>query len=202
MPDKGTQPIGKAKSTPKPKKTSSNRQSRPAKPPKKADLGDATVRAGLHPSPAEPGPAADSTGQTTDTRAPESRKRGTRKENQAVPSPETPGDRVESLTAAQVAERQPLRQSDLPLPTEIHKIEGEPVEVVALPSRVDPVELKPSKRDTLIKDRARTEGLALAADAPVTRGVGGDILEGTVGETRFQVDPKTGDLTVKGGFDG
>lgn len=192
------QPISKAKSTPKPKKVSDNPKSRRTKPPKKAELGDSTVRASVHPSPNEPGPTAESKGKTTDTRAPASKKPGSKKDQVQTPAPVTTPELVQEPTAAEIAAAQPLRQSDLPTPTEMHKIEGEPVEVVAVPSRVDPVELKPSKRDTVVKDRARTEGNALAADAPKVTGIGGDILEGKVGESRFKVDEKSGDLSVAG----
>lgn len=202
MPDKGKQPISKAKSTPKPKKTSDNPRSKAGKAPKKSELGDSTARVSAHPSKNEPGPAADSVGKTTDTRAPESKKPGTKKEQAEQPHPPTVEELAAEPTAAEIAENQPLRQGDLPVPTEILQVDGNPVEVGAVPSRVDPVEIKPSKRDTLIKDRARAEGIPHAADAPVQRGIGGDILEGRVGETRFEKDEKTGDLTVKGGFDG
>lgn len=202
MPDKGKQPISKAKSTPKAKKSSDNPKSKPAKAPRKSDLGDSTPRVSAHPSLNEPGPTAESVGKTTDTRAPESKKPGTKKEQQQVPQPVSVDELVGEPTAAEIAANQPIRQGDLPVPTEIVQVEGNPVEVGAIPSRVDPVEIKPSKRDTLIKDRARAEGIAHAADAPVQRGIGGDILDGVVGETRFQVDEKSGDVTVKGGFDG
>lgn len=185
-----------AKSTPKPKKVE-NKRHVAKRVTKKSEVGDATVRASVKPSKNEPGPEPGGKGKTTDTRG--AKTRGSKDD---IVAPATAEELAEQPTAAQVAERQPIRQSDLPIPTENHKIDGETIEVGAIPSRVDPVEIKPSKRDTLAKDRARTEGLAIAADAPVQRGIGGDILEGKVGETRFQVDEKTGDLTVKGGFDG
>lgn len=200
MPDKGKQPISKAKSTPDPAKTSDNPKSKAGKAPKRAELGDSTARVSVHPSKNEPGPTVTSKGKTTDTRAPESKKPGSKNDQAEVPSPAQ--DLASEPTAAEIAENQPLRQGDLPVPTEILSVDGNPVEVGAIPSRVDPVEIKPSKRDTLIKDRARAEGIPHAADAPVNRAIGGDILEGKVGETRFEVDEKSGDVTVKGGFDG
>lgn len=137
-------------------------------------VGDSTVRASLKPSGAQPGPSLGSDGKTTDTR-------GSSEGPRRAKPDETPrhrGAEEQVPTPSDTAGKQPIRQTDLPLGHEIHEIDGEKVEVVAFPERVDPVELPPHKRDTLLKDTLRHEGEEgrKLADAPVRHPKGGDWL--------------------------
>lgn len=140
--------------------------------PRKAKDTDETSRVGVSPSANEPGPAAGSEGATTDERG----AKGPRGSKGAVVLPEgerhsAGEDRVEVHA---LAARQPSRDSHFPTTVHEVKVDGEPVEVYTTPGRLDPSGLKPSKRDTVVKDQLRAEGLAKHADAPVRENVGGD----------------------------
>lgn len=135
-------------------------------------VGDASVRVSLKPSDAQPGPNAQSEGKTTDTRG---STEGTRTAKD-TPLPANKPGTEQTPTAAETAAKQPIRQTDLPTVSEIHEVSGEKVEVYADPGLVDPVELPPHKRDTLVKDQLRHEGEEgrRLADAPVKNPEGGD----------------------------
>ena len=138
-------------------------------------VGDSTSRVSLKPSGAQEGVKPDSSGQSTDTRgSTEGPKSGKslpdRREVRNRPGTE------QVPTASDTARKQPIRQTHLPLGHEKHKVDGETVEVFAEPGRVDPDELPPHKRDTLLKDTLRHEGEEgrRVADAPVRRPRGGE----------------------------
>ena len=138
-------------------------------------VGDSTARVSLKPSDAQPGPSLESSGATTDTRGSQEGGKGKR----ALPDRDEVRNRPaaeQTPTAADTAAKQPIRQTDLPLGHEVHKVDGEKVEVFAEPGRVDPDELPPHKRDTLLKDTLRHEGEEgrRIADAPERSREGGD----------------------------
>lgn len=170
----------------KPKKVSPPKAKRPA--------GTSTTRVSEKPQPSQPGPSEETHGKvrrrTTDTRGTQTTS-SKRPEGKALKP-----KRSESLeefraragsdlphsipgedqvpTAADVAYAQPIRAKnpELPTPIEEHKVEGEPVLVVAKPGRVDPVEVR-NVSDAYVKDRLRAEGRAEEADAPSRRPEGG-----------------------------
>lgn len=138
-------------------------------------VGDSTARVSIKPAPSQEGVKPDSSGQTTDTRG---SKEGGRS-GKSLPDRDEVRNRpgVEQVpTASDTAAKQPIRQTDLPLGHEKHRVDGETVEVFAEPGRVDPDELPPHKRDTLAKDTLRHEGEEgrRLADAPVRGPRGGD----------------------------
>ncbi len=140
--------------------------------------GASTARVSEKPQPSQPGPDAKdvrSKKKSTDTRGskqPTPRKRA-KPGTDEWPHGKPAEDQVP--TAAETAAKQPIRaNSDLPAPVETLKVKGEKVEVEASPTSVDPVEQKPSRRDTLIKDALRTEGKPELADAPTREPQGGD----------------------------
>lgn len=126
---------------------------------------DSTSRASEKPDRSQQGPTEEDLGskkKTTDTR-------GTRERSRtATHKPDSPAD---------VADKQPVRKDppkrskrvEIPAPVERQKVSGQTVEVVALPSKVDPTELRPSKRDTITKDALRHHGRNEEADAPTKR---------------------------------
>ena len=144
--------------------------------------GDSTARVSVKPQPSQhdlgPSPkdvrskkASTSTKGSKESGRKSRPKRGTEDWPHGKPAEE------QIPTAAETAAKQPIRQDDRPAPAETQKVKGQKVDVVAVPGRVDPIELKPSKRDTLTKDALRTEGNSEAADAPVTERKGGDWVE-------------------------
>ena len=158
------------------KKTSSTAGSKSkVKADESQEVGDATARVSLKPQESQPGPDHESDGKTTDTRGSTEGK----KSGKDLPDPEEVRNRPgteQTPTAAETAEKQPIRDTDLPLGTEVHEVDGEKVEVFADPGKVDPVELPPHKRDTLVKDTLRHEGEEgrRKADAPERTADGGD----------------------------
>lgn len=134
-----------------------------------ARKGDSTARVSIT-QPNQLGPNHDSEGKTTDTR-------GNLPLQNADDHPRPRGAEEQRPTAAEIAERQPLRQTQAPTASEKLKVDGEDVEVYVTPSRVDPVQLTPGKRDTLVKDQLRHEGRAEEADAPRRVKRGGDWLD-------------------------
>jgi hypothetical protein len=147
---------------------------------KQQTAGTSTARVSVKPQPSQKGPdskAVRSKRRSTDTRRtattsqdrpPKGKEARERPRNRPAPE-QTP-------TAAEIAGRQPLRvkNPEVAAPVEKQKVKGSSVEVVALPGKVDPTELKPGKRDTLIKDQLRAEGKAHLADAPRRRDAGGE----------------------------
>lgn len=133
--------------------------------------GDATVRVSEKPASSQPGPSAKdvrSKKRSTDTRG--SKERGPKRER---PTPKPADQQVP--TAAETAAKQKIRRDDsVAAPVEVQKVKGQEVEVVAEPHRVDPDELNPIRRDTLLKDKLRSEGKADQADAPVRSQQGGE----------------------------
>lgn len=134
-----------------------------------ARRGGSTARVSVT-QPNQPGPNRDSIGKDTDTR-------GNLPLQNVDDHPRPRGAEEQRPTAAEIAERQPLRQTGAPTASEKIKVDGEEVEVYVTPSRVDPVQLTPGKRDTLLKDQLRHEGRAEEADAPRRVKKGGDWLD-------------------------
>lgn len=150
--------------------------------PESQKTGDSTARVSVKPQPSQKdlGPSPKdlrSRKRSSDTRG--SKESGTksrpRRGSEEWPHGKPAQEQVP--TAAETAAKQPIRQDDRPAPAETLKVKGEKVDVIAVPGRVDPIELKPSKRDTLIKDTLRTNGDNQHADAPVRTVEGGQWVE-------------------------
>jgi hypothetical protein len=153
-------------------KTTPEKKPRSKTAPRKAKDTDETTRASVHPSANEPGPLPLSEKPSEDERGAKG-PRG-KKDDVVLPEGERHSQGEPRRRVHEEAAQQSHRDTHAPTGVEETKVEGEKLQTVATPGKLDPFELKPSKRDTVVKDQLRAEGNAFHADAPVREPVGGD----------------------------